>query len=55
MVICPKCGNEIKKKIIKEWSYGSISVKRYECTCSQKFNHYDNGKGKEWTLPKKKA
>ncbi len=40
---------------IKRWKYSdkAVDVRRYECTCSKKFNFYE-GYGKTWTNPKPK-
>ncbi len=66
---CPICGKTQRAKPIKSWKYGkmiitrtvsetkwgpSINCSRYMCKCGKSFNFYRSGKGKIWTVPKKK-
>lgn len=48
---CPYCNAE-PKNLIKEWSYGNINVKRYQCNCGKFYNTY-TGPNSFWTIPKK--
>ncbi len=54
MIKCPLCENT-KTELLKGWSYGTITVSRYECKkCKKVFNFYKTLKGKTWTIPKNK-
>ena len=48
---CPYCETK-PKKVIKEWKYGNIDVKRYQCDCGKFYNLY-TGPNSFWTIPKK--
>ncbi len=52
MVKCPLCQNT-KTKLLKEWSYGTTKVWRYECgKCLKSFNFYKSSRDKTWKIPK---
>lgn len=52
-VKCPHCGKVQARKPEKSWSYGKVSVQRFQCKCLKFFNFYRSTKT-SWTIPKPK-